>query len=517
MYLLIQAVFFLSAMVSSLFFLHMLQLESYQTPGYWRWLKDKADAAGLRVLPALLLLLLCATAKGNWILWGAVVLFGLCALLAIPRKRSKKPLRFTARMNRLLAALALLLGALSFLVRLPVSDYYRIMAAGVAFVLLPFWVMLANWVTLPVQKAVNSHYIRDAQKKLRSHPNLLIIGVTGSYGKTSVKNILARLLSVHYSTYATPESYNTPMGIVRSIREGLNATHDIFICEMGARHVGDIKECCAIVQPHHGLITSIGPMHLETFKSMENIVKTKFELIRALPSEGFAFLNEDNEFIRDVKVKNRVPFALTNANSPDLWAEDIRCSTDGTHFTVATADGRRQDFTTPLLGSHQVSNILAAIAVCDRLGIPLGRLCGAVRGLSPVPHRLHLIPGGRLNIIDDAFNSNPAGAAAALEVLGSFEGLRIMVTPGMVELGLQQEALNQEFGCQAAAACDYVALVGEKQSEPILRGLESAEYPTERVKVFTSLEDAMAWVRGLAAQDTRPAFVLLENDLPENY
>ncbi|MDR1735264.1 MAG: UDP-N-acetylmuramoyl-tripeptide--D-alanyl-D-alanine ligase [Oscillospiraceae bacterium] len=507
-----QSVFFLSAMATSVGYVHMLQLESYQTPGFLRWLKANPDAASVRLMPAVLALVAS--------LWYFEYISLVCAgLLLIPSwiggfKKAKKPLKITARAVRLFVILGILLGGASFLIWLPFGRYALCLAL-VAYIALPFLVMLANIISLPLQKAVNGRYIRDAKRRLAGHPGLTVIGVTGSYGKTSVKQVIKSLLEVKYGVLATPESFNTPMGVVRSIREGLSAAHQIFVCEMGARHRGDIREICDIVSPDHGVITAVGSMHLETFGTVDAVADTKFELADALKPGGKAFLCSDYPHIRERAGQNAVTYGLDTQYNPDFWADGISADADGTRFTVHTRDGREQSFSTQLLGRHQVLNILAGIAVADAFDIPLNKLPAAVRAIRPVAHRLQLIKGGKINIIDDAFNANPAGAKAALQVLSMFDGLKALVTPGMIELGDSQEELNRAFGAQAAEICDYVALVGEKQTLSVAQGLRDAGFPPERQGVFGTLEEALTWVKSV--KDGRDFYILLENDLPDNY
>ena len=172
----------------------------------------------------------------------------------------------------------------------------------VLFILQPFLVLLVNWINRPVEQAIDRHYVQDAARILRQMPELTVIGVTGSYGKTSVKYFLNTLLSSRYNVLQTPGNYNTTLGVVRTIREYMKPFHEIFICEMGAREIGDIKEICDLVHPDHGIITSVGPQHLQSIHTIENIIKTKFELADAVPSEGKVFLNYDNEYIRGHKI-----------------------------------------------------------------------------------------------------------------------------------------------------------------------------------------------------------------------
>lgn len=313
----------------------------------------------------------------------------------------------------------------------------------------------------------------------------------------------------------TPESYNTTMGVVKVVRGQLNATHEIFLCEMGAKNVGEIKEICDIVKPKHGIITSIGPQHLETFKSIDNIIKTKFELADSLPdNDGIIFLNYDNEYIAKHECnKNKVTYSL--GSGTDYYADNIFVSENGTQFTVHNGNEEKQ-FATKLIGSHNVQNIVGAIAVANTLGVPFADLVMPVKRLECVPHRLQIIKGTNKTIIDDAFNSNPTGAKAALDTLAVFDGFKILVSPGMVELGEKEYELNKHFGEQAAEICDFVIAVGERQAVPIVDGLKAKGYPEEKTYVAKNLNEALAKVENIKTGGEKK-IVLLENDLPDNY
>ena len=377
--------------------------------------------------------------------------------------------------------------------------------------------MVCNFLNSPMEKAVNQHFVNDALSRLRQMPDMKIIGITGSYGKTSVKFYLKTLLEARYSVLMTPESFNTPMGVVRTIREHLRPDHEIFLCEMGARHVGDIKEICDMVHPDWGVITSIGPQHLETFFTMENIVHTKFELADALPDHGTLFLNGDCSYITDYcdRYPNRVLYSAEEQRQGGYYAKDIRVSELGTDFTVVSPEGEEARYQTRLIGGHNVINLVGAIAVAHRMGIPLEELKVPVRRLQPVPHRLQMRQQGNVTIIDDAYNSNPVGSKAAVETLAMFEGVRILVTPGMVELGDSEEEYNYKFGTYAAGCCDYVALVGERHTRPIREGLLAEGFDETRIFTGEKLEDALQFAYGIREQGHK--YILLENDLPDNY
>ena len=450
---------------------------------------------------------------------GVTALLFLVAAFAERPKKAKKPLVYTPRVKRMFVTLAVLFAAIITASALPLfkanHGSVAVLIVVCIYVLSPFWVLVSNFINIPVEKLVNLHYTNDAKRILAACPELKIIGITGSYGKTSVKYFLNTLLRARYNVLMTPESYNTPMGVVKTIRGSLRATHEIFICEMGAKWVGDIKELCNIVHPQHGVITSIGPQHLESFKTLDAVKKTKFELADALPENGMLFLNNDDENIRAHGSKR--PFVSYGINNKsDYTASDISVSERGTTFTVTGPDGETESFSTRLVGRHNVLNITGAIAVANKFGIPLSELKGQVRRLEGVPHRLELKKKNGVTIIDDAYNSNPSGTKAALEALSLFEGYKILVTPGMVELGEKQEELNREFGRNAAAVCDYVVLVGKKQAVPIKSGLLDAGYPEKKIFVADTIEEALTHVYA-AGSNGKNKVVLLENDLPDNY
>lgn len=486
--------------------LHIFQLNSYKPDVQKKWVRDNIGAIAARTVWALGAVFL---AKGLGVLGLALsgVLFLAVMVLNLPGK-AKTPLKYTFRVKRLIASYMLIhIAAVVIGAVVPAENraffamLFSVMLAGA-----PWLILAANTVNRPMEKAISDKYVRQAKKLLEDMPGMLVVGVTGSYGKTSVKFFLEKLLSVKYNVLITPENYNTTLGVVRTIRERLRATHEIFVCEMGARNVGDIDEICRLVHPKMGVITAIGPQHLESFGSIENIVKTKFELADSLPEDGVLFLNEDNEYIRARKVQNAVGYGTEHG---EYRAENIRVGPGGSSFTV-----KGVEFTTRLLGRHNVQNICAAIAVAAVLGVPIEKMVQPVRRLESVPHRLRLMGGGDRLIIDDAYNSNPAGAEAALDVLAGFDGCRILVTPGMVELGEKQYELNRQLGRHAAKCCDYAILIGEKHAEPIKKGLLEEGFPPERITVAESFDRAMAIADAQAAERR---VILLENDLPDNY
>ncbi len=499
--------------VQAVYFTHMLQLNSYRPERYKKWCadNDKKLVNIPRVLPFVCVLSLWLADKAQpWVMYAVcAAVFLLTALLNWPKK-AKKPLVVTARVKRLFVTQGLLCGGVLCLILLPA--HRGVALIGMAGMVVWLLTGLANLINAPIEKAIADGYVKDAKKRLDAMPNLTVVGITGSYGKTSVKNFLSALLAVKYNVLMTPGSYNTTMGVVRTVREMLRPSHEILIAEMGAKQIGDIKEICDLVHPTYGILTSIGEQHLETFGSVDNIIATKFELVDAIPAEGMAFLNGDNEYIRSRKVT--VPKTVYGGadSGADYRYSDIAVDIHGCQFTLTAPDGESCRYTTHLLGAHNIQNLAGCMALAHHLGVSLKEMVYPVRLLKPVEHRLQLLPNG---YIDDAYNSNPAGFRSALDTLSGFAAQRVLVTPGMVELGQRQEALNRDLGEYAATRCDWAVLVGVKQAPPLKEGLLAGGFPEDRIYVAATLKEGLNFVNNLPREGER--IVLLENDLPDNF
>jgi len=434
---------------------------------------------------------------------------------------AKKKLVFTPRVKRMLVTSAILLLVVgTIMVFLP--DPLSALLASLIYPLSFLIITAANFVNKPIERFINEGYYNDALKILSANPKLTVIGITGSYGKTSTKNVLYTMLSKDFNVLMTPESFNTKMGLTRTIREHLRPTHQILIAEMGAKEVGDIKELCDFVKPTYGVITSIGPQHLDTFKTFENIISTKGELFKYLAPNGTAFVNVDDENVRNIKLRDDVTAVRYTADdriefSPDYYIEAVSVSNTGSSFTlVQRKTGKKIRLSTKLLGRHNLSNIIAGIAIALQLGVSMDRLPVMTADLKPVTHRLST---RRVNetytVLDDAFNSNPVGSKMALEVLSQFEGnKKIIITPGMVELGDQAYELNKQFGAAIAEVCDFTILVGKKQTAPIQDGLKEKSYPERQLYIASNLNDAFRKLHEIVALND---VVLIENDLPDTY
>lgn len=506
--------------------LHMMQQNSYRNERYLKWFRG-SPGKHVRLRDLVPALALVPAALDYPVIAASLWLF-IYVLLFVWREkvREKKKLVMTKRAARLYAvalALALVIAAGAGHVYFNgfggVYGRFLIMLVLVPLNIFSFVIMLfANRLLAPLEQANNNRYFRDAQRIVRQMPSLTVIGVTGSFGKTSTKHILSRILSEKFNVLMTPGSFNTPMGVTKVIRTMLKPIHEMLVIEMGAKQKGDIAELCRLVSPRYGILTAIGEQHLETFKSLENIKNTKFELIEALPADGLAFFNLDDPNIWDLVPRSPVKsitYGIDHQDA-DYSAREIKLTPRGTGFILRTCQGEEVPFQTKLLGRHNIYNILAAVAAACELGMDLCDVARAVQDVEPVPHRLALKrTPGNITIIDDAFNANPVGSQMALEALAAIPGgQKIIVTPGMIELGEKQYEINKEFAVNAAKVCDYIILVGRKHTKPLQDGLKSVQMPRERFYVARDLADANRHLQTLV----RPGdVVLFENDLPDTY
>lgn len=436
------------------------------------------------------------------------------------KEHAKLPLKYTARIKRLMITNTLLhfIPILIMLITFDVNKlslYYLIL--GILLILNHFITLLINFLNRPIEKIVGNHFRNKALNKLYSMTNMDVIGITGSYGKTSTKNVVYDILNIKYNVFKTPANFNTPFGLMITINEHLDKYNDYFIAEMGACKQGEIKELCDLVSPKYGIITRIGLAHLETFGSEEIIQHTKFELIESLPKDGIGILNGDDEKQLSNNIKNdcKILWIGIDNHKVDCYAKDLELTYKGTKFKVKFKnDDKLYEFETKLLGRNNIYNILGGIALGRELGIKIADLQKAVKRVEPVEHRLSMTKYYDINIIDDAYNSNPMGCKMALEVLSMMPGKHIVVTPGMIEVGEKEYEVNKEFGRQIASSADEAILIGEEKTKAIYEGLIEKNYPKNKIHVLNDVMDAFPLMMKLKEQET---YVLLENDLPDSF
>ncbi|MDO5707538.1 MAG: UDP-N-acetylmuramoyl-tripeptide--D-alanyl-D-alanine ligase [Andreesenia angusta] len=526
------------------YLIHMLQLEGYRNNNFSKWLKEFKHRAynrnlligiGISIIVMILsILIFNRFEQNNIIIYLSIIIWDiLIALSGITKKENfKVKLKITDRVKRLIRTdiiVNTVSGLLIILFMAILYNFFNILLANTIFIgfilasILIYYqtkiLLLTNSINKPIEEKINRKYFVEAQNKIRSIDGLNIVGITGSYGKTSTKFLTATILEEKFKTLKTPESYNTPMGVSLVINRDLDPSYEVFVAEMGARNIGDIEEMVDLVGNKIGIITSVGPAHLETFKNIENIKNTKYEIVKGLPEDGIAVFNYDNKYVKELSDRTegiqKINYGIKE-DSVDIYAKDIVVGPEGSEFILGVRGGEEIKCSTRLLGEHNILNILAGASAGIALGMGLQEIAKGISKIEAVPHRLQLInPGTGVIIIDDAFNSNPDGARAALNVLSKFkEGRKIIITPGMIELGESEFEENKEFGRNIAKVCDYAILVGEDRAIPIKEGIDEMGFDSNSIFIVKSLDEATKILPNL----TRPKdIVLFENDLPDNY
>ena len=367
--------------------------------------------------------------------------FAYLPALLIWYKRLDKPLVWTWRVKRFFILLLLLVSFQDFLCTIK-------HACEIYGVFIPL--ALAYIGSTAIEAYLFAVYKRQAEKKLSLLKNLKIVTITGSYGKTSMKNFIHQILSQKYNTYMTPRSVNTLGGLVKDVNENLNEDVEFYVSEAGARERGDIYKIATFLQPHYVVVGKVGFAHIEYFKSLENIIKTKMEIFatkRLL--RGFVHCDVTDE--KHEKV--------------EFFCEDeihnLHADLDGIAFDLMI-DGERVHFEAKdVLGSFQALNILAAVKVALACGIEIEMIQKAVKKLKAPNHRLQKITAGGKIILDDGFNGNLDGMKEAIRLCTLHSGRKVIVTPGLIE---STDELNRELIEEINEVFDIVIVTGKKNA-----------------------------------------------------
>jgi UDP-N-acetylmuramoyl-tripeptide--D-alanyl-D-alanine ligase len=516
------------------------QIEEYMSLRYLRWLLRQRErwlptraalAGGLGAVLALFM----SEAPGGLVAGFVSIVSATIAAVPPDEGEIKKAFRATPRAKRMLAAAFVTAGVMMLVGQIlvsPLVDEYRFIAAGLVGLLIllgaPLWLIAGNLLMTPIEAFNRRRFIASAQRVLEEI-NPVVIGITGSYGKTSTKHYLSHILNGRYKTYPTPKSYNTMMGVSMAINNDLtnDRSIDYFIAEMGAYIPGEIAQLCDLTKPTIGIEVEVGPQHLERFGSLENTAAAKYELIKALPPDGVGVFNWDNPYIRQMYERGYPATRLgvsreldpehVPLNGPRFIASETEESLAGLRFIVTDMQtGEQIPFETPVLGLHNITNMLLATATAVHEGMKLHEIARRVATLQPAESRLvRQNTAQGITVINDAYSANPAGAVSALRVLGMYQqGKRLLITPGMVELGPLMESENRKLGETAAQYTSDVILVGPEQTKPIQAGLLAAGFPPERLQIVNTLAEAVQWYQNnLKSGDA----VLFLNDLPDTY
>lgn len=513
--------------MASVHYIHVLQMGRYQIPAYRNWRNKNRDHVLMEnvlwafvggvlklLMPVLISMFVQVEATRNAIAnWLTLAIFaGIAIWIALRdyRMPSKKPFVYTQRVRRFSIVLLLecLLGS-AILELISIPPYF--LFAG-----MPFLVELAAMIIEPYENRLNAGFFQSAKKKIRQRKDLITIGITGSYGKTNVKFILREILSTKYNVLATPASFNTAMGISRVINDQLTNAHQVFIAEMGATHVGDIKELVDLVKPKHGILTSIGPRHIDSFGSLANIAGTKYELIQGLPRDGIAVFGSGDGYIDRLFAKcqnEKYRVGLEGDGEVYMTAKVVAYSPKGSNFFLECENGDRIKCRTRLLGSYNIKNILLAATLAHKMGLSLEEIAEGIRRLQPIEHRMQLVSEEGYTVIDDSCNEDSEGAFEAVKVLAQMPGRRIVVTPGLTDVGGKEMDVNFALGTVMADGVDTVILVGERPGlRGLIRGLMQSGFSRSNIQSAGDAEVAEEILKEIISDgDT----VLYESQIPD--
>ena len=434
-------------------------------------------------------------------------------LILASRRYKVKP-NYTNRLKRLIAVFLainiLLLGILLLITHYLISNIDFLLCVNTYYIVNHMILIVSIVITSPIESRRNRRYVNKCVKALHSYKNIKVIGITGSFGKTSLKCILGTILAKKYNVAITPESYNTPIGIAKSI-EMLDGDEDYFVVEMGARHVGDISALCELVRPNYGIITGVTEQHLSTFKSVDNIVKTKYELYQCIINNGLCVFNGDNNYTVDMyNYTSSTNKILTHNNEYNV--ADIVMDESGTTFDLCI-HGDSLRCHTCLYGKHNIDNILMASTLAYNLGMTIDEIASGIGDIRAIPHRFEVTSVGDMVVIDDSYNANIRGIEAGLDALKCFDGRKIVATQGIVEGGRDEKSLNINVGSLIANVADIAILIG-RERRYIESGLEGTDFNMNNVFSVRTLDEAE---RIFSALLRRGDVLYITNDLPDNY
>ncbi len=514
-------------------YLRYFQQEEYSATRFWAWIREKRafDRRGLCVATITTLLTYFTTTPTALLLvaaLGSLAFVGIARFIEEdPRTSGKIRLTMTQRATKIAQVSFIVFFGLSFVWMLcacptchaasqSYDPFQTVAQLSIILVMLPpALLMVANLLLSPAERSLQQSFLNDA-KRILAEVDPFVIGITGSYGKTGAKAALGELLTQCLGpTFWPKKSINTVMGITRTIRETMRPYHKYAVIEMGAYNIGSIKRLCDFTPPRASLVTAVGIMHLERFGSPENVYRAKSEIAQALPEDGILVCNGDSPNARRMASEHARQTTLLygldrSAGHLDCFASDISFDDKGTRFVIHWR-GSQYPGRTPLLGRPALSNALGAFTMACALGADPAYAVACMANLEPVDNRLVLDRKPAVSFLRDAYNSNPTGFAAALEVLKTLPATqRVVMTPGMIELGDQQFSENRRLASEAAHVANLIIVVGSANREAILAGLGDAGFSKDATILVDSRDEAFSVIQSRCGAGS---LVLIENDL----
>lgn len=480
---------------------------------YFRYLRNKAVYA---LYSAIFWALLVAFNLPTYLYLGTVVCF-LWYIYLIPK--AIVPLKITPRIIRLMITHSLLI----VLVLLLLLGFSFFLGFSLCIIVLPFLMFFANTINYPIEQLIRGYYLRKARNKLGKMRHLIKVGITGSFGKTSTKNILSQLLSDAFLVFSTPKSFNTPLGIALTVNNMLPSYAEVFITEMGAFRLKEIKYLAEFVKPQISIITDIGPQHLSTFKTMDNIVKAKTEILENNNPPLIGIINSNSAYLVDylkekTNSKTELIWVGVENEKANIYASNIQITNKDTSFDIYIDGVLKANVQTKLLGRHNIYNILfgvAGIIALQNLGydFDLTNLSEKIKNLIPIEHRLEFQRWGNWDVYDDSYNSNIQGFLNGLEVLKMCNNKKIIITPGIVDAGKEMISLNTLVAKELLTDIDLVLLIDNQVSRIMEKYF--LEQSFDKYLRFTSFEKGLNYLKANFPNES--ISLLIENDLPDHF
>lgn len=436
-------------------------------------------------------------------------------------KKPRQSLVWTKKIIAILLLSLIIIFFISGLIAVNVSFFFSLVTLILSFFLFFSFLIVSTIILWPLDWLIKNFIILKAKKRIKELKNLKIIGITGSYGKTTFKEILSTILGVKYKLVFTPENKNTPLGISNVILKNLTSDTEIFVVEMSAWQKGDIKTLCKIAPPDIAVLTGINESHLERFKTIENTIQTKFEIVKYSKPNALVLLNADNDLILENyhKYKDNKQIIFYGKKREDLLNYKIK----ETFFEIESLkqkclieiDKKDLEFETPLLGDYAIISIIGAILIAKYLNLDEKEIKIGINLIKPVEHRLQPIQKENFLIIDDSYNGNPHGVKAAIEVLSKFKNKRkVYVTPGLVEMGKETKQIHEEIGRLLAPVADVVILIKNSVTDFIINGLLEKTFDKNKIIIFNNPLELQEKIKEIIKPND---VVLFQNDWPDNY
>lgn len=498
------------------YLLNLLQQNHYDTTKYMLSLKQYYTKKKDNYLYYFAILFLCI----GWFINQLVCyyLFSTIALVLLLISMMIKEtfvihLKLTKRIVRLIVTISCIV-LLELILFLCCDISYMI---GVNGLILPFVVIVASKINQPVERCIQHKYKQLAIQKLDSMQTLVKIAITGSFGKTTTKHILYQILANQYVVTKTPKSYNTMMGLSLTINQELKETTEVFITEMGAFRKKEIEEMSLAIKPNLAIITEVGPQHLSTFHTIENVLKAKLEITKGLT--GICIVNVDNDLLRQAVEQMQVPLITYGFVYGEIKAKNIFYKNNLTRFDIYHEDVFVMTIETKLLAKHNIYNILAAYATIlalrnYQIDISDETFQQVARRLEASPHRLSYRYLAPFHIYDDSYSANLIGFKNALEVLKMQNGIKCIITPGIVDGGKDEEAINLEIAEELTKDVDEIVIIKNKASVSIIKFLEEKNICHQ---VFSNFMDAYTALTTKYQTANSDIHILIENDLPDSF